>query len=153
MAPKAYHLAEKNGRSRVVFVSKMDLENANFYKILEELKSKFGPSVCPCVVPFRTPDGTVLYINLFSQKAFKYEGGKQVQVAMPDMAHRLDGLVEAMSEAVAETDDADGEVFLGRALYHRGDRAGAGQGLQERHDHPGVLRQRREPAGAGYAAV
>ena len=111
-AEKAYHLAEKNGRSRVVFVSKMDLENANFYKILEELKSKFGPSVCPCVVPFRTPDGTVLYINLFSQKAFKYEGGKQVQVAMPDMAHRLDGLVEAMSEAVAETDDALMEKFF-----------------------------------------
>lgn len=111
-AEKAYALAEKHGRSRVVFVSKMDLENANFYKILEELKTKFGPSICPCVVPFRTPDGTMLYINLFSQKAFKYEGGKQVQVAMPDMAHRLDGLVEAMSEAVAETDEALMEKFF-----------------------------------------
>ena len=111
-AEKVYRLAEKNGRSRVIFVSKMDLENANFYKILEELKTKFGPSVCPCVVPFRQPDGTMLYINLFSQKAFRYEGGKQVQVPLPDMAHRLDGLVEAMTEAVAETDDALMEKFF-----------------------------------------
>ena len=111
-AEKAYRLAEKMGRSRMVFVSKMDLENANFYKILEELKTKFGPSVCPCVVPTRQEDGTVVYVNLFSQKAFKYEGGKQVQVALPDMGHRLDGLVEAMSEAVAETDDALMEKFF-----------------------------------------
>ena len=111
-AEKAYRLAEKMGRSRMVFVSKMDLEDANFYKILEELKTKFGPSVCPCVVPTRQEDGTVVYVNLFSQKAFKYEGGKQVQVALPEMGHRLDGLVEAMSEAVAETDDALMEKFF-----------------------------------------
>ena len=111
-AEKAYRLAEKLGRSRMVFVSKMDLENANFYKILEELKTKFGPSVCPCVVPTRQEDGTVVYVNLFSQKAFKYEGGKQVQVPLPEMGHRLDGLVEAMSEAVAETDDALMEKFF-----------------------------------------
>ena len=111
-AEKAYRLAEKLGRSRMVFVSKTDLENANFYKILEELKTKFGPSVCPCVVPTRQEDGTVLYVNLFSQKAFKYEGGKQIQVPLPEMGHRLDGLVEAMSEAVAETDDALMEKFF-----------------------------------------
>lgn len=111
-AEKAYRLAEKYGRSRVIFVSKMDLENANFYKILEDLKTKFGPSVCPCVVPARQEDGTVLYVNLFSQKAFKYEGGKQVQVGLPNMGHRLDGLVEAMSEAVAETDEALMEKFF-----------------------------------------
>ena len=44
-AEKAYKLAEKYGKSRMVFVSKMDLENADFYKILEDLKFKFGPSI------------------------------------------------------------------------------------------------------------
>ena len=111
-AEKAYKLAEKYNRSRVIFVSKMDLENANFYKILEDLKTKFGPAVCPCVVPVRQEDGTMVYVNLFSQKAFKYESGKQIQVDLPEMGHRLDGLVEAMSEAVAETDDALMEKFF-----------------------------------------
>ena len=109
---KAYKLARKYNKSRMVFVSKMDLENANFYKILEELKAEIGPSLCPCVVPHKMDDGTIAYINLFSQKAFKYEGGKQIQIDMPDMGHRLDGLVAAMSEAVAETDDALMEKFF-----------------------------------------
>ena len=42
---------------------------------------------------------------LFSQKAFKYESGKQIQVDLPDIGHRFQGLIEAMSEAIAETDD------------------------------------------------
>ena len=68
-AEKAFHLAEKHGKSKIVFVNKTDLENANYYKILENLKTKFGPSICPCVVPVRQDDGTILYVNLFSQKA------------------------------------------------------------------------------------
>ena len=111
-AEKAFHLAEKSGKSKIIFVNKTDLENANYYKILENLKTKFGPSICPCVVPVRQDDGTILYVNLFSQKAFKYESGKQVQVELPEMGHRLEGLVAAMSEAVAETDDELMEKFF-----------------------------------------
>ena len=54
-----------------------------------------------------------MYINLFSQKAFKYEGGKQIQVDLPDIGHRFQGLIEAMSEAIAETDDELMEKFFG----------------------------------------
>nr|DAL89903.1 MAG TPA: hypothetical protein [Caudoviricetes sp.] len=85
-AEKAYQLALKNNKARMIFVTKADLENADYFKILEQMKIKFGPSVCPCVVPVRLDDGTVAYINLFSQKAFKYEGGKQVQIDLPDIA-------------------------------------------------------------------
>ena len=56
-----------------------------------------------CVVPAKLDDGTPVYINLFSQKAFKYESGKQIQVDLPDIGHRFQGLIEAMSEAIAET--------------------------------------------------
>ena len=48
-AEKAFQLAKKNDKATMVFVSKMDLENADFFKILEDLKVRFGPSVCPCV--------------------------------------------------------------------------------------------------------
>ena len=50
-AEKAFQLARKNGKATMVFVSKCDLENANYFKILEEMKIKFGSTVCPCVVP------------------------------------------------------------------------------------------------------
>ena len=112
-AEKAFHLARKNKKSTMVFVTKTDLENADYFKILEDMKIKFGSSVCPCVVPTKLDDGTVCYINLFSQKAFKYEGGKQIQVELPDIGHRFQGLIEAMGEAIAETDDALMEKFFG----------------------------------------
>lgn len=111
-AEKAYQLALKHGKARMVFVSKCDLENSDYVKILEQMKIKFGPSVCPCVVPVRLDDGTVAYINLFSQKAFKYEGGKQIQIDLPDIGHRFEGLIQAMSEAIAETDEALMEKFF-----------------------------------------
>ena len=111
-AEKAYQLALKNNKARMIFVTKADLENADYFKILEQMKIKFGPSVCPCVVPVRLDDGTVAYINLFSQKAFKYEGGKQIQIDLPDIGHRFEGLIQAMSEDIAETDEALMEKFF-----------------------------------------
>ena len=111
-AEKAFQLARKNGKATMVFISKCDLENANYFKILEEMKIKFGSTVCPCVVPAKLDDGTPVYINLFSQKAFKYESGKQIQVELPDIGHRFQGLIEAMSEAIAETDEALMEKFF-----------------------------------------
>ena len=111
-AEKAYRLACKQNKARMIFVTKADLENADYFKILEQMKIEFGPSVCPCVVPVRLDDGTVAYINLFSQKAFKYEGGKQIQIDLPDIGHRFEGLIQAMSEAIAETDEALMEKFF-----------------------------------------
>ena len=46
-AEKAFQLARKNGKATMVFVSKCDLENANYFKILEDMKIKFGTTVCP----------------------------------------------------------------------------------------------------------
>ena len=111
-AEKAYNLAVKHNKARLVFVTKTDLENADYFKILEQMKIKFCPSVCPCVVPVRLDDGTVAYINLFSQKAFKYESGKQVQIDLPDIGHRFEGLIQAMNEAIAETDETLMEKFF-----------------------------------------
>ena len=122
-AEKAFQLARKNGKATMVFVSKCDLENANYFKILEDMKIKFGSTVCPCVVPAKLDDGTPVYINLFSQKAFKYEGGKQVQVdPRPTLATSIcptsaRGLIEAMSEAIAETDDELMEKFFGGEAF------------------------------------
>ena len=116
-AEKAYKLAVRHHKARMIFVNKMDLENADYFKILENLKTEFGPSVCPAVVPTRLDDGTVAYLNLFSRKAFKYESGKQIQIDLPDLGHRLEGLIAAMDEAIAETDEElmmkffDGEPF------------------------------------------
>ncbi|MDD2993804.1 MAG: elongation factor G [Pygmaiobacter sp.] len=125
---KAYDLARENKKPAMVYVSKIDVENADFYKVFEALKSEFGPSVCPVVVPVEQAGGRV-YINLIRMEAYTYANGVARTVPMPSFGHRLDGLVEAMSEAVAETDEAlmekffSGEAFTQEELQN-GVRAG-----------------------------
>ncbi|MCI8501818.1 MAG: elongation factor G [Oscillospiraceae bacterium] len=112
-AKKAYKLAKQRGKATMFFVGKMDSENADFYKVLESLKTEFGPSVCPIVVPF-VQDGKVdCYVNLLEMRAYRYgKNGIAVQTDMPDSEHRLDGLIAAISEAIAETDEELFEKFF-----------------------------------------
>ncbi len=116
---KAYALATTLNKAKMFFVSKMDNENADFYKVLEGLKTSFGPSVCPIIVPFYNDKTVECYINLIDMKAYSYDKGKATEIPMPDTEHRLDGLITAISEAVAETNDELFEkYFSGEAFSH-----------------------------------
>ena len=102
---KAVAAAEKRDLAKIFFVNGLCDESARFYRVFEDLKAQFGPSVCPVVVPFIQDGQANIYINLLEYKAYDYSGGKPVAVAMPDMGDRLEGLRTAIYEAVAETDD------------------------------------------------
>lgn len=117
---KAYALAKKQQKATMFFVSKLDVEHSDFYKVLEGLKGQFGPSVCPIVVPYSENEQVQCYINLIDQKAYKYdEKGEPSEVAMPDMGHRLEGLQAAISEAVAETDEELFEKYFSGEQFTR----------------------------------
>ncbi len=119
-AQKAYKLADKMQKSKLFFINKMDAENADFYKVLEDLKSNFGPSVCPIVVPVVENHKVQCYINLVDNKAYKYnDKGEPSEVSMPDTGHRLEGLIGAISEAIAETDEALFEKFFSGEKFTR----------------------------------
>lgn len=133
-ARKAYKRAKKAGKSRVIFVSKMDRDSADFFKVLEQLKAGFGPSVFPLVVPFTEDKAIAGYVDLLNMKAYKYTDGKAQEYPVPASDHRIDGLIAAISEAVAETDDAlfekyfSGEQFTNEEMMkgvHAGVRSGA----------------------------
>ena len=118
---KAYDYAEKLNKPKIFVVTKLDDPNANFYNTLTELKTVFGPTVCPVVVPVIQNGEIASYINLIEMKAYKYNSdGKSVETEMPDgditnndkMDYRLEGLIQAISEAVAETDDELMEKFF-----------------------------------------
>ena len=115
---KAYDLAKEMGKPTMFVVTKLDDDNANFNNVLTQLKAEFGPTVCPVVVPVIADRKIVSYVNLIEMKAYKYEDGKAVETDMPTadvsekMGYRIDGLIEAVSEAVAETDEALFEKFF-----------------------------------------
>lgn len=118
-ARKAYDEAVKQGKSKMFVVTKIDDKDANFFNVLTELKTVFGPTVCPVVVPVIGNGQIVEYVNLIEMKAYKYDGkGNPVETEMPNaevsekMEYRIDGLVAAVSEAVAETSDELMEKFF-----------------------------------------
>ncbi|MCH4238739.1 MAG: elongation factor G [Oscillospiraceae bacterium] len=103
---KAVEAAETRGLAKVFFVNGLCDESARFYHVFEDLKAKFGPAVCPVVVPYFEDGKADIYINLLEYKAYDYSDGAPVEVDMPDMGdHRLQGLRTAICEAVAETSD------------------------------------------------
>lgn len=110
---KAVEAATKAGLTKVFFVNGLCDESARFYRVFESLKSTFGPSVCPVVVPYIVDGRADTYVNLFDYKAYKYsENGTYEQTALPDMGDRLEGLREAIKEAVAETSEELLDKFI-----------------------------------------
>ena len=135
---KAYDTAKKYGKPTMFVVTKLDDDNANFNNVFTQLKAEFGSTVCPVVVPVIADRKIVSYINLIEMKAYKYVDGKAVETEMPDasvsdkMEYRIDGLVEAVSEAVAETDEALFEKFFsGEAFTQKELTDGIHKGMNE----------------------
>lgn len=104
-AEKGFAAAQKAKRATVFFVNKLNSAHADFYKVFEDLKAKFGPMVCPIVVPYVEDHKVLCYVNLLEYRAYTYENGKATAVPLPDMGHRLEGLRTAICEAVAETSE------------------------------------------------
>ncbi len=109
---KAVKAADKRGLTKVFFVNGLCDESARFYRVFENLKASFGPSVCPVVVPYIVDGQADCYVNLLEYKAYKYVNGKITNVPLPDMGDRLEGLRTAICEAVAETSDEMFEKYF-----------------------------------------
>ncbi|MGN1466711.1 MAG: elongation factor G [Ruminococcus sp.] len=109
---KAVKIATKQGLTKIFFVNGLCDESARFYRVFENLKATFGPAVCPVVVPYIVDGQANIYVNLFEYKAYKYENGKATPTDMPDMGDRLEGLREAIKEAVAETSEELLDKFI-----------------------------------------
>lgn len=110
---KAVAAATKAGLTKVFFVNGLCDEDARFYRVFENLKATFGPSVCPVVVPYIVDGKANTYVNLFEYKAYEYSpDGSVKQTSLPEMGTRLEGLREAIKEAVAETSEELLDKFI-----------------------------------------
>lgn len=110
---KVVNMATEMGKTKMFFVNGLCDESARFYRVFEDLKTVFGPAVCPVFVPYINDGKAEVYVNLFEYRAYKYsEGGKVEPTDMPDLGTRFDGLREAIKEAVAETSEELLEKFI-----------------------------------------
>jgi len=102
-----WKLAEKRNLPRVLFINKMDRENANFDSALSQLKEVFGNKVVALQIPIGKEKDFSGVIDILKQKAFLVSGdGKIKEEGIPgELADAVNEHREALIEAVAETDD------------------------------------------------
>ena len=96
---KAYKIAREQNKSVMFFINKMDAEHADFYKVLGQLREKFGSHVCPMVVPFSEGNGVECYIDLVENKAFTHNNGDRRQGSMPNVGGFVDECRSIISAA------------------------------------------------------
>jgi elongation factor G len=102
-----WELADQRNLPRMVFINKMDRENANYDATLDQLKAAFGPKIAPVYLPIGSADSFRGYVDVIEQHASIYENGKPSEVPIPDEMRgneesRRDALVEAAAEASDE---------------------------------------------------
>ncbi len=66
--------ADKYRVPRIAFVNKMDRTGANFFKVLEEMKTRLGANPVPLQVPIGAEGSFEGMVDLITMKAFVYKG-------------------------------------------------------------------------------
>ncbi len=101
--------AEKYGVPRMIFVNKMDIMGADFYRVVQMVKDRLKANAVPVQLPIGAEDSFVGIIDLVEMKAeiYKDELGKEFEITdIPAEMSELAGeWREKLVESVAETDE------------------------------------------------
>lgn len=98
--------ADEEQMPRLVFVNKLDRENASFSKTLEALRERFGTGAVPMTLPIGAEDKFSGVVDVLQKKAYQFDGNKVSEIPVPaDLVAEIEKYREALSEAAAEGDD------------------------------------------------
>jgi elongation factor G len=96
--------SEEAGLARLIFVNKMDRENANFLRVVDEIRSKFGSRCVPLQLPIGAQSTFEGVVDLLARKS--YIGSEMKEGDIPSSLQDEAGSFRSqLVEAVAETDD------------------------------------------------
>lgn len=106
-----YHLP------RILFVSGMDKEHANFQRVFSDIREHLTPKVLPVEIPVGDGQQFRGIINLLSQTCQLFKPGSKAGEyedvpVPPEYRDLFAGYAEQLTEAVAATDDALLEKYL-----------------------------------------
>lgn len=113
-AEKAWDYVNDNGKACMIFVNKMDRENANFSKVLDQMREVFGNKIVPFTLPIGAEASFKGIVDLIDQKAKLREGNKTVEGDVPaDMKDAVEEYRSMIIESAAQTDEELMEKFFG----------------------------------------
>jgi len=115
---KAYEVCDQLHLPRILFVSLMDKEHADFERVFQDVKAHLTPKVVPVEIPIGDGHDFHGIINLFSGHCHFYKRGTKsgeydVVPIPPEYQDRFQEYTEHLTETVAATDDSLIERYLG----------------------------------------
>jgi len=113
---KVWEFAEEFGQPKMIFVSKMDRERADFFKTVEDIQNNFGKSCVPLQIPIGAAEDFKGVVDILNDKAYLYTKGDSGQFEARDvpgdLKDRLEHYKEELVERVAESNDELLEKYL-----------------------------------------
>src|SRR6201999_1155378 len=112
--------ARELGVARLVYVTMLDRERADFFRTLESLKTAFGPHVVATEIPIGAEHEIRGLIDLVDMKAYEYTDGSCKEIPIPDdLADQAQEYREKLMDEVAENSEALMERYLeGEEISH-----------------------------------
>lgn len=101
---------------KLIFVNKMDRENADFYRTLQAIQKKFGTKCLPVQLPIGSQKDFQGLVDLLAQKAFTGTQANESEVPAL-LKDQVKSYREKLVEAIAEVDDAMLEKYLGGEAF------------------------------------
>lgn len=103
---RMWKYAEEVGLPRIFFINKIDGENVNFRKLMDEIESYFGKKVIPFSVPIGEGEDFVGVTDVIFQKGYKYGNSTPVEVELNhDQFKATERVYEEIAEVVATSDE------------------------------------------------
>lgn len=112
---KAWEMCEEYHLPRMVFVTDMDIDEASYRQVVEDLQELYGKRIAPFHLPIRENGKFVGYVNVLQQRAKRWKDNGEVEkVDVPDYSkENLEICREALMEAVAETSEEFMDRYFG----------------------------------------
>lgn len=113
---KAWKYTEKIKLPRAFYINKMDRENADFDKVFDQLRDKFGMPVVAVQYPIGKESNLQGVVNVVSHRARFHDKktGVMTEGDIPEeYRDRIDELHEMLMESVAQTDENLLDKYVG----------------------------------------
>ena len=110
---KAWEMCEKYKLPRFIYVSNMDVDNASFRQVVEDMTGLFGKKLAPFNLPINKKKKFVGYVNVITETGNRWQGKEVVPCEVPEYNKaNLQICRDALMEAVAETSEEMMERFF-----------------------------------------
>ena len=111
---KAWELCDKYKLPRMVYVTEMDVDDASFRQVVQDLTERYGKVIAPPFQPIRENEKLVGYVNVIKNAARRYTGvGQREECEIPEYCKpNLEIYRDKLLEAVAETSEAFMERYF-----------------------------------------